>query len=118
MKTNFCSFVLFSYQNTQNYECGAKPIPENLKEKSNNAFLKYQKTHKTQSNHTYEFDVYWHVISHTNGTGNITDEQIDITMDLLNQGFSGKLIDANTDCFGNPVSGIETSIRFVLKGVD
>ena len=66
----------------------------------------------------YEFDVYWNIIQHSDGTGEVTDEQIDIAMNLLNQGFSGNLIHANKDCFGNTVSGIETSIRFVLKGVE
>jgi len=39
-------------------------------------------------------------------------------INLLNEGFSGKLTQAGTDCDGNEVSGLDMSIQFVLENID
>ena len=65
----------------------------------------------------YKFDVIFHIMIDSLGNGNITDEVVQHSIDLLNDGFSGDIKRGNKDCYGNKMSGIDTSIRFVLKNI-
>ena len=101
-------------------KCGAKSLSHEQQTlvKKTASDYKNRKRFSRQMAKSYQFDVYWHIIQHTDGRGVVSDKQIEISMNLLNQGFSGNLINANEDCFGNKVNGIDTSIQFVLKGID
>ena len=70
---------------------------------------------KAQS--SFEYDVYWHILEDSQGKGAISDDSIALCMNMLNETFSGDLIHNKLDCEGNVVSGLETSVRFQLKGV-
>ena len=70
----------------------------------------------TIHNH-FEFDVHFHILIDNFGNGNIADEIVQHSIDLLNEGFSGDMRRRTTDCFGQTMSGIDTSIRFILKNI-
>lgn len=63
-------------------------------------------------------DLYFHVIMNEQGAGNLTDDQIQKQVDVLNGGLKGDDWIYPTDCQGNLINNRpNTYIQFELKGV-
>lgn len=100
-------------------ECGTKSFTPDEINKIEEAISDHQKQQILPKEElTFQFGIRWHVITDSDGNGNLTDDQILKSIDLLNEGFSGKLTQAGKDCDANEVSGIDMSIQFVLDSVD
>ena len=108
------------------HDCGFESPTLEQKSLISETVSKYEerlKLQRSRDNNTdviekhYEFDIHFHIMIDSLGNGNITDEVVHHSIDLLNEGFSGRIKRGNKDCYGNRMSGIDTSIRFVLKNI-
>lgn len=66
----------------------------------------------------YTIPVYWHVI-HSGDKGKLIPEEIETSMNVLNEAFRGSMETYPNDCNGSPVpSGVNTNITFDLIDTD
>ena len=105
---------------------GTEPISINdklLSEKVENEYRKRQLIKdkkigkKIVPNEDLIFDVYFHVITNSEGEGSLSNDMVQFTIELLNEGFSGNLTHNAIDCDNKRVSSIDTKISFVLKAI-
>ena len=102
-------------------KCGVKAPSSREKELSQKVVEDFQKRQKADPRSvktSFTFETHVHIISNSEGVGDVSDEVIELNMGLLNEGFSGILESQGTDCNGDSVSGRETNIRFTLASIN
>lgn len=111
---------------TRNYDskCGVGEPSSKANEKADQIVQKYVEEKKSlftgagAAATAYTIPVYWHVI-HSGDKGKLTSEEIESSINILNEAFRGQMETYPNDCNGSPVqSGMNTEISFNLVDID